>query len=42
MKSGAISTPTFYIEGGMLVGALPIEVWRPILDSIYKAKTGKP
>lgn len=42
MKSGAISTPTFYIEGGLLVGALPVEIWRPILDSVYKAKSGKP
>ena len=42
MKSGAHSTPSFYIEGGMLAGALPVEVWRPILDSVYKAKTGKP
>ena len=39
MRSGATSTPTFYIEGGMLVGALPVEVWRPILDSVYRAKT---
>jgi protein-disulfide isomerase len=41
MRSGATSTPSFYIEGGMLAGALPVEVWRPILDSVYKAKTGK-
>lgn len=41
-KSGAHSTPTFYIEGGLLVGSLPVEVWRPILDSVYKAKTTKP
>jgi protein-disulfide isomerase len=42
MKSGAHSTPTFYIEGGMMAGALPVEVWRPILDSVYRAKTGRP
>lgn len=42
IKSGAGSTPTFYIEGGLLVGVMPPEVWRPILDSIYKAKSGKP
>jgi protein-disulfide isomerase len=42
VRSGAHSTPTFYIEGGLLVGALPVEVWRPILDSVYKAKTAKP
>jgi len=43
-RSGAQSTPTFYIDGGLLVGAQPIEVWKQVLDSIYKAKksvTGK-
>lgn len=42
VKAGARSTPAFYIEGGLLSGALPLEVWRPILDSIYLAKTRKP
>jgi len=42
LKAGAGSTPTFYIEGGLLTGALGPEVWRPILDSIYRAKTKKP
>ena len=42
VKAGAQSTPTFYIEGGLLRGALPPEVWRPILDSIYLAKSRKP
>jgi protein-disulfide isomerase len=41
IKSGARSTPAFYIEGGMMSGALPVEVWRPILDSVYRAKTRK-
>lgn len=41
MKSGAGSTPSFYIEGGMMAGAQPIEVFRPILDSIWKAKVAK-
>ena len=41
MRSGAASTPTFYIEGGLLTGAFPPEVWRPILDSVYRAKTGR-
>ncbi len=41
LRSGATSTPSFYIEGGMLIGALPPAVWRPILDSVFKAKTGK-
>lgn len=40
-KTGATSTPTFYVEGGMMSGAWPMEVWRPILDSVYKVKTTK-
>jgi protein-disulfide isomerase len=42
VKAGAGSTPTFYVEGGLLTGAVPVEVWRPILDSIYRVKTAKP
>lgn len=38
-RSGAQSTPTFYIEGGLLVGAHPIEVFREVLDSIISAKS---
>jgi protein-disulfide isomerase len=44
-RSGAASTPTFYIEGGLLEGAQPLGVFRQTLDSIYAAKTrtaGKP
>ena len=37
-RSGASSTPTFYIEGGLLVGAQPLAVFRLVLDSILKAK----
>jgi len=40
-KAGASGTPAFYIEGGLLTGALPPEIWRPILDSVYLAKTHK-
>ena len=40
-RSGAQSTPTFYIEGGLLVGAQPVQVWTEILDSIYKARSKK-
>jgi protein-disulfide isomerase len=40
-RSGATSTPTFYIEGGLLEGALPVKVFRQVLDSIYQAKSGK-
>lgn len=38
-RSGAQSTPSFYIEGGILAGAQPVAVFGPILDSIYAAKT---
>lgn len=41
-KAGAQSTPTFYIEGGIMAGAWPLDVWRPILDSVYQVKTRKP
>jgi protein-disulfide isomerase len=37
-RSGASSTPTFYIEGGLLVGAQPLPVFRQVLDSILKVK----
>lgn len=37
-RSGAGSTPTFYIEGGLLVGAQPLPVFREVLDSILKVK----
>jgi len=40
-RSGAQSTPTFYIEGVLLVGAQPVQVWKQILDSIYKDKSVK-
>jgi protein-disulfide isomerase len=40
-RSGATSTPTFYIEGGLLEGAQPVEVFRQVLDSVYKVKVGK-
>jgi protein-disulfide isomerase len=37
-RSGASSTPTFYIEGGLLAGARPLALWRQILDSIYSER----
>lgn len=40
-RAGASSTPSFYIEGGMMSGAQPIAVFRPILDSIVKMKQAK-
>ncbi len=41
-RAGASRTPSFYIEGGMIEGAYPIDVFRQALDSIYRVKTGKP
>jgi protein-disulfide isomerase len=41
VKAGATSTPTFYIEGGLLVGSWPPEVWRPILDSVFRVKSAR-
>jgi protein-disulfide isomerase len=38
-RIGVRSTPTFIIEGGLLQGAEPASVFKPILDSIYKLKT---
>lgn len=38
LRSGARSTPSFYIEGGILKGAYPIAVFRQVLDSIYRSK----
>ncbi len=41
-KSGVQSTPTVYIEGaGLLPGAAPVEVFRQVLDSIWKERTEK-
>ena len=41
-RSGATSTPTFYIEGALLEGAAPVTVFRAVLDSIYRTKTATP
>ena len=37
-RAGAESTPTFYIEGGLLVGAQPLPVFRQVLDSVVASK----
>ena len=37
-RAGASSTPTFYIEGGLLTGAHPLPVFRQVLDSVLAAK----
>lgn len=42
VKSGAQSTPTFYVEGGLIVGSQPLPLFRAVLDSLYAAKTRKP
>jgi protein-disulfide isomerase len=39
VRSGIRSTPSFVIEGGLLIGAQPIDVWRPILDSLVAARS---
>ena len=41
-RAGASRTPSFYVEGGMIEGAYPIDVFRQVFDSIYRVKTGKP
>ncbi len=39
-KSGVRSTPTVYIEGeGIIPGAQPLELYRSILDSLWREKT---
>ena len=38
-RAGAVSTPTFYIEGGLLKGAQPLPIFTQILDSIVAAKS---
>ena len=37
-RAGANSTPTFYIEGGLMSGAQPVEVFRQVLDSVVATK----
>ncbi len=41
-RAGAGSTPSFYIEGGLLTGAHPLPVFRQVLDSIHALKTRRP
>jgi protein-disulfide isomerase len=38
-RSGARSTPTFYIEGGLMSGAQPMSVFKTVLDSVVAAKS---
>lgn len=39
-RAGARATPSFYIEGALLSGAYPAEVFRHVLDSIYAVRRG--
>jgi protein-disulfide isomerase len=41
-RSGAESTPTFYIEGALLAGAHPLPVFQQVLDSVHAVKTAQP
>ncbi len=38
-QAGVRGTPSFVIEGGLMPN-VPFELWRPVLDSIFTAKTG--
>jgi protein-disulfide isomerase len=38
---GANSTPTFLVEGMLMSGAYPVEVFRQVLDSIHRVKTAR-
>jgi protein-disulfide isomerase len=40
-RVGVSTTPTFFLEGGLLEGAPPIAVFQQVLDSIYGAKVGR-
>jgi protein-disulfide isomerase len=41
VRAGATSTPTFYIEGGLMAGAYPIGAFRQVFDSILKVRAKK-
>lgn len=41
-RIGATSTPSFLIEGALVSGAYPVDVFRHILDSIYAVKMAAP
>ena len=41
-RAGASSTPTFYIEGGLLAGAHPLPLFRQVLDSVLATKAPRP
>jgi protein-disulfide isomerase len=37
-RAGASSTPSFYVEGGLMTGAHPIALFRRVLDSVLATK----
>jgi protein-disulfide isomerase len=37
-RAGASSTPSFYLEGGLMTGAHPIALFRRVLDSVLATK----
>jgi protein-disulfide isomerase len=39
-RSGAGSTPTFYVEGELIVGSQPFGLFKQVLDSIIRVKSG--
>lgn len=39
--AGARSTPSFYMEGGLLAGAAPPRAFRHVLDSLYQEKSAQ-
>lgn len=39
VRSGAKATPSFYVEGGLIEGDLPVADFKTILDSIYRVRT---
>lgn len=41
-RAGATATPSFWIEGGILEGAVPYPIFKQVLDSIYLTKTAPP
>ena len=42
LRTGANATPSFYIEGGLMSGDQPMDVFRPVFDSIIRVKNRNP
>lgn len=41
-RLGVTSTPTFFINGRKVAGALPVSVWNEVIKQLLKEKAGKP